>query len=105
MDDHHLLASSGEGTIQTFDLLPRRPDIQTEVYESELDCMVRVSPAISKIREVFKKLPNCVSGHFKFWPKFHELFNFFKVFCHFRWEKEKSSLPEVLKNGFWKVYF
>ena len=42
MDDNYLLASSGEGTIQTFDLRPRRPDIQSEVYEPELDCMATV---------------------------------------------------------------
>ena len=70
-----------------------------------------------------KKLPKCVSGHLKslrthlflgekkggtpilrhFVPKFHEFWRFFKVFYHLRWEKEKMS--EVLKNGFWKVYF
>ena len=42
MDDNHLLASSGEGTIQSFDLRTRRPDIQSEVYESELNCMATV---------------------------------------------------------------
>ena len=42
MDDHHLLASSGEDTIQSFDLRPRRPDIQSEVYEPELNCMATV---------------------------------------------------------------
>ena len=42
MDDNHLLASSGEGTIQSFDLRTRRPDIQSEVYESELTCMASV---------------------------------------------------------------
>ena len=44
MDDHHLLASSG--TIQTFDLRPRRPDIQSEVYEPELNCMATVRSGI-----------------------------------------------------------
>ena len=42
MDDNHLLASSGERTIQSFDLLTKRPDIQSEVYESELNCMATV---------------------------------------------------------------
>ena len=42
MDDNHLLASSGEGTIQSFDLRTKRPDIQSEVYESELNCMATV---------------------------------------------------------------
>ena len=34
MDDNHLLASSDEGT--------KSPDIQPEVYESELNCMATV---------------------------------------------------------------
>jgi len=42
IDDHHLIASSGEGTIQSFDLRQKRPDIQSEVYESELNCMTTV---------------------------------------------------------------
>ena len=42
VDDHHLLAASGEGTIQSFDLRTKRPDIQSEVYESELTCMASV---------------------------------------------------------------
>ena len=31
MDDKTLLASSGEGTVQSFDLRYRKPDIQSEV--------------------------------------------------------------------------
>jgi len=42
IDDHHLIASSGEGTIQSFDLRQKRPDVQSEVYESELNCMTTV---------------------------------------------------------------
>ena len=42
VDDHHLLAASGEGTIQSFDLRTKRPDIQSEVYESELNCIASV---------------------------------------------------------------
>jgi len=39
IDEHHLLAASGEGTIQSFDLRHKKPDIQSEVYEGELNCM------------------------------------------------------------------
>ena len=42
-NNHQLLASSGEGTIQSFDLRNKRPDIQSEVYESELNCMATVA--------------------------------------------------------------
>ena len=42
IDDHHLIASSGEGTIQSFDLRQKRPDIQSEMYESELNCLATV---------------------------------------------------------------
>ena len=42
MDDNHLLASSDEGTIQSFDFRTKSPDIQPEVYESELNCMATV---------------------------------------------------------------
>lgn len=42
IDDHHLIASSGEGTIQSFDLRQKRPDIQSEMYESELNCLTTV---------------------------------------------------------------
>merc|ERR550517_698740 len=42
IDDHHLIASSGEGTIQSFDLRQKRPDVQSEVYESELSCLATV---------------------------------------------------------------
>jgi len=42
IDDHHLIASSGEGTIQSFDLRQKRPDVQSEVYESELNCLTTV---------------------------------------------------------------
>ena len=40
--DHHLIADSGEGTIQSFDLRQKRPDIQSEMYESELNCLTTV---------------------------------------------------------------
>jgi len=39
VDDKTLLASSGEGTVQSFDLRYRKPDIQSEVYNSELNCL------------------------------------------------------------------
>jgi len=39
IDDHHLIASSGEGTIQSFDLRNKKPDIQSEMYDNELNCM------------------------------------------------------------------
>jgi len=39
VDDKTLLASSGEGTVQSFDLRYRKPDIQSEVYDSELNCL------------------------------------------------------------------
>ena len=42
IDDNHLIASSGEGTIQSFDLRQKRPDVQSEVYESELNCVTTV---------------------------------------------------------------
>jgi len=38
-DDKVLIASSGEGTIQSFDLRARKPDIQSEVYDGELNCL------------------------------------------------------------------
>jgi len=38
-DGKTLIAASGEGTIQSFNLRGRRPDIQSEVYEGELNCM------------------------------------------------------------------
>ena len=34
MDDKTLLASSGEGTVQSFDLRYRNPDIQSEVIDA-----------------------------------------------------------------------
>ena len=34
MDDKTLLASSGEGTVQSFDLRYRKPDIQSEVIDT-----------------------------------------------------------------------
>jgi len=39
MDEHHLIAASGEGTIQSFDLRYKKPDIQSEMYDGELNCM------------------------------------------------------------------
>jgi len=42
IDGNTLLAASGEGTLQSFDLRAKRPDIQSEVYESELNCMSTV---------------------------------------------------------------
>jgi len=38
-DNKVLLATSGEGTMQSFDLRTRKPDIQSEVYEGELSCL------------------------------------------------------------------
>jgi len=38
-DSKTLLASSGEGTVQSFDLRYHKPDIQSEVYDSELNCL------------------------------------------------------------------
>ena len=37
--DHHMIAASGEGTIQSFDLRQKKPDIQSEMYDGELNCM------------------------------------------------------------------
>ena len=39
IDDHHLIAASLEGTIQSFDLRHKKPDIQSEMYDGELNCM------------------------------------------------------------------
>ena len=39
IDKHHLVAASGEGTIQSFDLRRKKPDIQSEMYNGELNCM------------------------------------------------------------------
>jgi WD40 repeat protein len=39
MDDRTLVAASGEGTIQSFDLRQRKPDIQSEMYDGELNCL------------------------------------------------------------------
>eukprot|EP00092_Neocalanus_flemingeri_P023196 GFUD01025153.1.p1 GENE.GFUD01025153.1~~GFUD01025153.1.p1 ORF type:complete len:471 (-),score=144.87 GFUD01025153.1:1127-2539(-) len=39
MDENHLIAASGEGTIQSFDLRQKKPDIQSEMYDGELNCM------------------------------------------------------------------
>jgi len=39
MDERILIAASGEGTIQSFDLRTKKPDIQSEVYESEMNCL------------------------------------------------------------------
>jgi len=39
IDEHHLIAASGEGTIQSFDLRQKKPDIQSEMYDGELNCM------------------------------------------------------------------
>ena len=36
VDDKTLLASSGEGTVQSFDLRYRKPDIQSEVIGAHL---------------------------------------------------------------------
>ena len=37
--DHHLIAASLEGTIQSFDLRHKKPDIQSKMYDGELNCM------------------------------------------------------------------
>jgi len=39
IDSDHLIAASGEGTIQSFDLRHKKPDIQSEMYDGELNCM------------------------------------------------------------------
>ena len=39
IDSMHLIAASGEGTIQSFDLRQKKPDIQSEMYDGELNCM------------------------------------------------------------------
>ena len=39
IDDHHLIAASLEGTIQSFDLRHKKPDIQSKMYDGELNCM------------------------------------------------------------------
>lgn len=39
IDDKTLVVASGEGTIQSFDLRMKKPDIQSEVYSGELNCM------------------------------------------------------------------
>lgn len=39
IDDKTLVVASGEGTIQSFDLRMKKPDIQSEVYNGELNCM------------------------------------------------------------------
>jgi len=39
MDEHHLIAASGEGAIQSFDIRQKKPDIQSEMYDGELNCM------------------------------------------------------------------
>ena len=39
VDDKTLLASSGEGTVQSFDLRYRKPDIQSEVISSLRYCV------------------------------------------------------------------
>jgi len=39
IDSTHLIAASGEGTIQSFDLRQKKPDIQSEMYDGELNCM------------------------------------------------------------------
>jgi len=39
IDDKTLIAASGEGTIQSFDLRQRKPDIQSEMYDGELNCL------------------------------------------------------------------
>jgi len=38
-NDRVLIAGSGEGTIQSFDLRTKKPDVQSEVYEGELNCL------------------------------------------------------------------
>ena len=39
IDEKTLIASSGEGTIQSFNIRGKRPDVQSEVYEGELSGM------------------------------------------------------------------
>ena len=37
--EHHLIAASGDGTIQSFDLRHKMSDIQSEMYDWDLSCM------------------------------------------------------------------
>ena len=39
IDNHHLIAASGEGTIQSFDLRHKKQDMQSEMYDGEVNCM------------------------------------------------------------------
>ena len=38
IDEHQLIAASGEVTIQSFDLSHKKSDIQSEMYDGELNC-------------------------------------------------------------------
>ena len=62
IDDHHLIASSGEGTIQSFDLRQKRPDIQSEMYESELNCLTTVQED-RNLRDVLTMLIQLMNDH------------------------------------------
>jgi len=42
LDERTMVASSGEGTIQSFNIRGKRPDIQSEVYEGEFSGMASV---------------------------------------------------------------
>merc|ERR1712059_73302 len=39
MSANTLIAASGEGTIQSFDLRQRKPDVQSEMYDGEMNCL------------------------------------------------------------------
>ena len=39
MDEDHPITVSEEGTIQSFDLRQKKPDLQSEMYDRELNCM------------------------------------------------------------------
>ena len=34
-----MVASSGEGTVQSFNIRGKKPDAQSEVYEGEMNCL------------------------------------------------------------------
>ena len=37
--EHHLIGASRGGTIQSFEPRHKKPDIQSEMYDGELNCM------------------------------------------------------------------
>jgi len=61
IDKHHLVAASGEGTIQSFDLRRKKPDIQSEMYNGELNCMGTVRSG-TKLVVGSGRLDLCISS-------------------------------------------